>query len=57
MDTPKINFLNGLILGASVFHISTYLREKCFDMVWGHPPWGTPKNQFLIASSYDTTFF
>ena len=31
MDPPKINFLNGLTYGASVFDISRYLTEKYFD--------------------------
>ena len=53
MDTPKINFLNGLTSGASFFDISPNLREKYFDVVWGYhllrvpPPNGTLKNQFF----------
>ena len=40
------------------FYISGYSRDKFFDVVWGyHPSRGTPKNQFLIGSSYGTTFF
>ena len=53
MHTPKINFLNGLTSGASFFDISTYLREKYFNVVLeylllrGPPQNGTPKNQFI----------
>ena len=53
MDTPKINFLNCLTLGASFFGISTYLREKYFDMLWGYqlfrdpPKMEPPKINFL----------
>ena len=45
MDTPNINFLDRLISGASFFLISTFLREKYFDVVWGYhpPPQGPPK--------------
>ena len=53
MDTPNINFLNDLISGASFFDISTYLREKYFNVIWGYlflrePPQNeTPQNQFF----------
>ena len=55
MDTPDINFLNGLTSDASFFDISICLREKNFDVVCGTtsfrepPKWAPPKSIFLTS--------
>ena len=61
MDPPKINFLNGLILGASFLDISRYLIDKYFDIVCRYHHQETLNNilkiNFLKGSSYDVSFF
>ena len=58
MDPQKINFLNGLSYGASVFDTSRNLIDKYFDIVWGcHLPGNPPKINFLNGLTWGASVF